>query len=170
MAELSVIRDLVTIFGVIAGLTYYVMTVQSQRKNQKLNSIHSWLATHQDRDFAWYWEEVMRWKWVDYDDFTEKYWSDPETASKFYTVINYYEGIGYLWKSGVLDLDDFGVRWFGPWCVNTYWKFKPIINDFREISYSDWMKNWEELTDELESRLIDRMNPEWVQRVKPTSL
>ena len=169
MIELSVIRDLVAIFGVLAGFTYYVMTVQSQRKSQKLNSLHNWFASHQDRDFAWYWEEVTCWEWVDYDDFQEKYWSDPETASKFYTVINYYEGVGYLWKTGVLDLDEYGVRWFGPWCLRTYWKFKPIIDEFRVRTFSDWMRNWEELAVELESLLGDNMNPEWVQRIKPNS-
>ena len=32
----SMIRDLVAIFGVIAGFTYYVLTVKNTRKNQQL--------------------------------------------------------------------------------------------------------------------------------------
>ena len=32
MIELSVIRDLVAIFGVITGLSYYIMTVRNTRK------------------------------------------------------------------------------------------------------------------------------------------
>ena len=169
MVELSLIRDLIAIFGVIGGFTYYVMTVQSQRKNQKLNAIHNLLQKHEDRAFAWNWEDVMDWEWEDYEDFREKYMRDHEMSSKFMTAINFYEGIGFLWKSGVFDLDYVGARFFGPWCITTYWKFTPIIDEFRERYYSDWMKNWEELKDELESTLGDRMNPRWVETIKPTS-
>jgi len=36
MIELSVIRDLVAIFGVIAGFSYYVLTVRNTRKAHEL--------------------------------------------------------------------------------------------------------------------------------------
>ncbi|TFH03581.1 MAG: hypothetical protein E4H14_16495 [Candidatus Thorarchaeota archaeon] len=36
MIELSTIRDLVAIFGVIAGFSYYVLTVRNNQKNQEL--------------------------------------------------------------------------------------------------------------------------------------
>ena len=169
MVELSVIRDLVAILGVIGGFTYYVITVQSQRKNQKLNALHNVMEKHQDRNFAWLWEDVMNWEWEDYEDFREKYLNNHEMSSKYMIVFNFYEGIGYLWKTGVFDLDAVGARWFGPWCVITYWKFKPIIDEFRERYYSDWMKSWEELTDELEAMVSDRMNPQWVETIKPSS-
>ena len=35
MIELSVIRDLVAIFGVIAGFSYYVLTVRNAQRNQQ---------------------------------------------------------------------------------------------------------------------------------------
>ena len=35
MIELSVIRDLVAIFGVIAGLTYYMTTVRNQNRTRR---------------------------------------------------------------------------------------------------------------------------------------
>ena len=36
MIELSIIRDLVAIFGVIAGFSYYVLTVRANQRNQEL--------------------------------------------------------------------------------------------------------------------------------------
>jgi hypothetical protein len=36
MIELSVVRDLVAIFGVIAGFIYYVLTVRDNQKNQQM--------------------------------------------------------------------------------------------------------------------------------------
>ncbi len=35
MFELSVVRDLVAIFGVIAGFGYYVLTVRNKQENQR---------------------------------------------------------------------------------------------------------------------------------------
>jgi hypothetical protein len=35
MIELSVVRDLVAIFGVIAGFSYYVLTVRNAQRNQQ---------------------------------------------------------------------------------------------------------------------------------------
>ncbi len=35
MFELSVVRDLVAIFGVIAGFGYYVLTVRNNQENQR---------------------------------------------------------------------------------------------------------------------------------------
>jgi hypothetical protein len=40
MFELSVIRDLVAIFGVIAGLTYYALTVRNQKKGKASPASH----------------------------------------------------------------------------------------------------------------------------------
>ena len=37
MIELSTIRDLVAIFGVIAGFTYYVLTVRNTQKNLEMS-------------------------------------------------------------------------------------------------------------------------------------
>ena len=36
MIELSTIRDLVAIFGVIAGFSYYVLTVRANQRNQEI--------------------------------------------------------------------------------------------------------------------------------------
>jgi hypothetical protein len=36
MIEISMVRDLVAIFGVLAGFTYYVLTVRNSQKMQKM--------------------------------------------------------------------------------------------------------------------------------------
>ena len=36
MVELSIIRDCIAIFGVLAGFSYYVLTVRANQKNQKM--------------------------------------------------------------------------------------------------------------------------------------
>ena len=59
----------------------------------------------------------MDWEWVDYDDFDKRYWTDHTMSSKFGIVFNFYDGIGFLWKTGVIDLDDVSVRFFGACCL-----------------------------------------------------
>jgi len=37
LAALSMVRDIVTILGVVGGFTYYVMTVRATQRNQALS-------------------------------------------------------------------------------------------------------------------------------------
>jgi len=80
MIELSLIRDLVAIFGVIAGFSYYVLTVRNQQRNQQLQ-----LETRQAQLFTQYifqilttesikeWYQIFEMEWKDYEEYTRKY-------------------------------------------------------------------------------------------------
>ena len=80
MIELSVIRDLVAIFGVIAGFSYYVLTVRNQQRNQQLQ-----LETRQAQLFTQYifqiltteslkeYYQIFEMEWKDIEDFYRKY-------------------------------------------------------------------------------------------------
>jgi hypothetical protein len=67
MIEISIIRDLVAIFGVIAGFSYYVLAVRATRKNQELT-----LETRQAQLFMQLYNR----------------WSDPEFG-KYYGAARY---------------------------------------------------------------------------------
>ncbi len=79
MIELSVIRDLVAIFGVIAGFTYYVLTVKANQKSQKhqqeTRQVQFLIEFNQQKiqtmvtDF----NEIMKAEWTDYEDWFSKY-------------------------------------------------------------------------------------------------
>jgi hypothetical protein len=76
----SMIRDIIAIFGVLAGFTYYVLTVRNTRVNQQQQ-----LETRQAQLFMQIFQEfssvenfkvlneVMAMEWDDYDDFMSKY-------------------------------------------------------------------------------------------------
>ena len=78
--EISVIRDIVAIFGVIAGFSYYVLTVRATRKNQELQ-----LETRQAQLFTQFmfqlfttdsikeYFEVFEMQWDSYEDYWRKY-------------------------------------------------------------------------------------------------
>jgi hypothetical protein len=67
MIELSTIRDLVAIFGVIAGFSYYVITVRTNQRNQQ-----NQLETRQAQLF-----------WNIYDKFETR-----ENSERFFEYIN----------------------------------------------------------------------------------
>src|SRR4030066_2315537 len=87
MIELSTIRDLVAIFGVVAGFSYYVLTVRINQRNQELSLkaqqqtletrqaqlLMSLYQRWQEPEFQDAFYELLSWEWRDYDDFWEKY-------------------------------------------------------------------------------------------------
>lgn len=104
MIELSMIRDLVAIFGVLAGFSYYVLTVRANQKNQELalKSQQQQLETRQAQLFMPLYSNVhdreflktiipilLEWEWTDYDDFHSKYGTQNiEEYSRFYTILD----------------------------------------------------------------------------------
>jgi hypothetical protein len=156
MIELSVIRDLVAIFGVIAGFTYYVMTVRNSQRMQQMT-----LETRQaqlfmqvydrwaSRDMTKMEYEFQQWEWDDYDDYVSKY-HDLENRSLRTTICKYYEGIGVLVKRGLIDptfVDDLMSS-----AIMKYWeKYEPIAKEDR--------KRWMPMAAEYQEYLYTMIKP-----------
>ena len=69
MIEISVVRDVLACFGVIAGLSYYILTVRNQNRTrhaQLFNQVVTFMGTY---DFWRHYRKVMYMQWEDYDDF-----------------------------------------------------------------------------------------------------
>ncbi|MCW4050304.1 MAG: hypothetical protein NWE89_11285 [Candidatus Bathyarchaeota archaeon] len=136
MIELSVIRDLVAIFGVIAGFSYYVLTVRNAQKSQRLTEesreiqvISGYFQTEEDNKRL---IELVNMEWADYDDFEMKYGSDnnPDNYSKRATVWNQLNTLGYLVKKGLVAKEPvFELMGVIPY---VYWsKFVDVIIEIR---------------------------------------
>ncbi len=66
-------RDIVAIFGVIAGLSYYILTIRNAnkvRKTQTLMQLREQLLTKEWLDD---YTELLEAEYSDYDDFLRKY-------------------------------------------------------------------------------------------------
>jgi hypothetical protein len=151
--------------GILVGIFYYVMTIRANKrnqeislKNQQLRTAYSVFDIYRDEKEYLKWLEVMQMEWVDYDDFTEKYGSrtNPEMEAKWGTMFQFYDGLGYLWKSGVLDLDNLK-ELIGFGCVVMWKKFKPIVEAWRKDVYLDHFINWQHLAEALEPMISDRI-------------
>jgi hypothetical protein len=113
MIEISVIRDLVAIFGVIAGFSYYVLTVRNQQKSQRLAEetrqlqIITELAGRADVEGSKIFIELLNMEWTDYNDFEMKYGSDnnPDNYAKRTAFSGQIRAMGLMLRRGLVDRD-----------------------------------------------------------------
>jgi hypothetical protein len=106
LVMLQVVRDLVAIFGVIAGLTYYIMTVNNQNRTRQAQLFMPIYSRFQEKDFMRQFSDITNiWDWTDFDDFSEKYGpnTNPEAYSSWLMVLTYFEGVGVLVKRKLID-------------------------------------------------------------------
>ena len=157
MIELSVIRDLVAIFGVIAGFSYYVLTVRATRKNQEqqLETRHTQLFLQYTRRIDKIrdnWDEVFNnWSWKDYNDFMEKYGPDtnPEKWKVLMSVTAIFEEMGVLATHGSIDIQ-LVYDMMASYPIRLWDKIEPIIDEYRieeeHPPKGQFMEYFEELT------------------------
>jgi len=151
MLELSLIRDLVAIFGVIAGFSYYVLTVRNAgiaRKTQAVMSMSQNMFRAESNRMN---IECLSMDWEDFDDFRRKYDStvNPENFSRRWQVWLGYESMGYMLHQGIVDIETV-YSLMGGFSIIQFWqKFKPVILEQRKL-YNEpyWFRWMEYLADE----------------------
>ena len=177
LAMLQVVRDLVAIFGVIAGLSYYVMTVRNAQKNQRMAEesrqiqiIQGYLQAEEDfRRMI----ELLNMEWTDYDDFERKYGSDnnPDNYAKRGSVWMLFNNLGYMLKNGLIDRETlFELMHVMPLVV--WAKFEGVIKEIRRrynqpLSwiYFDYLA--EECTKYMQEKGLDPTVPDTYFRYVP---
>lgn len=157
MAELSVIRDLIACFGVIAGFSYYVLTVRATRKNQRMQ-LEARKAQLYSQVYSWFVEteamveymEMLNWEWTDYADFERKYGSDNNVLeyAKRSRIWASLDLVGLMVREGSVDIKTiFPLR---VYALFQWFKFKDVIEEQRKLYYTPtFMENWEYLTNEM---------------------
>ncbi len=164
---LPIVLQFIQTAGILIGIFYYIMTLRANQRNQEISLKNQQLRTgysvfdiYRDEKIYLKWLEVMQMEWVDSDDFREKYGSltNPQMEAKYASMFQYYEGLGYLWKNGVLDLENLK-ELIGFGCVVMWIKFKPIVEAWRENYYLDYFINWQNLAEALDLMIGDRIIP-----------
>ena len=144
-----------TATGVMVAATYYIINLRNSsrvmettletRQAQLFMPIYSKMN---DGDFMRDGMEILyEWKWTDYEDFERKYLDDRDNRAKFWSMSNYFEGIGVLVKTRLIgpgfidDLISSGV--IGMWeklrPVVVVWRVRnhiPQLNEHFEYLYS----------------------------------
>jgi len=134
MIELSAIRDLVAIFGVIAGFSYYVMTVRNANRARK-QSVASELSRElSSQEVVHAFLDLLEMEWEDFDDYESKYDStvNRDNYVKRTVILNMYNRMGYELHRGNIDVETIHhiLGYQGTWLL---WnKFKPIVPEYRK--------------------------------------
>ena len=157
MVELSVIRDLVACFGVLAGFSYYVLTVRATRKNQQMqlearraqlySQVYSWFV---ETDALVEYMDMLNWEWTDYGDFERKYGSDNNVLeyAKRTRVWHTLDMVGLMVKDGTVDIKT--IYPLHVMALFTWFKFKGVIEEQRKRYYTQtYLENWEYLVNEF---------------------
>ena len=161
----SMIRDIVTIFGVMAGFSFYVLTVRGAKSSRELTlksqehatktrlaQIVMQLERWQTSKEAWRDnEEWNNMEWNNYSDFEEKYGSDvnPENYVLRMIRVGNYQRMGILVKHGMLD-KNLAFDIMGQFVIQHWNRYGEIIKIQREL-YDQPMNGifWEYLFDEM---------------------
>jgi hypothetical protein len=164
MVDLSLLQSVSYIagaLGVCVAAFYYVMNLREANKNRRItftNSVMQQLFSEEGvrREFDCY---TMQ--WTDFEDFKRKYDSrvNPESYSKRMSLWLTYDSLGYLYKSGLIDLDTVA-NVGGGWLLWDWLKFKPVIEELRKTAFGPKGFSSFEYLAETVLRLKERDEPD----------
>jgi hypothetical protein len=134
MIELSVIRDLVAIFGVIAGFTYYIMVVRNQRETRQAQLFMQLTSQIFSKEILRQNIELLEMQWDDLKDFYGKYDSavNPENFAKRFNSWFMMDQVGFLLKKGLIDRELTFELMSGMQAPMLWNKFESIIKHQRD--------------------------------------
>jgi len=130
--------------GVCVAAAYYVMNLRISQRNQELNLkaqqqsadtrqaqfLMQIFNTINEKEFQRDWMEMLwSWKWKDYDEYIEKYGTDPEKVAQLNHILQTYEGLGVLLENKLVDSKMLYkmVTW-GP--LLTWEKYGPMMKEW----------------------------------------
>jgi len=154
MIELSMIRDLVAIFGVIAGFSYYVLTVRNAKRNRDVQLFMQIFNSLLDPEkIVGMTELVTDMEWDDLLDFEAKYGTSTgsyENYGKRYAYWKSFDGIGELLRRGLIEAE-LVYSLLGQTEVIVFWdKFGDLILEYREVlKLPEYFAGFEYLAQEM---------------------
>ena len=163
MIELATIRDLVAIFGVIAGFSYYVLTVRMNQRTMRINLTNNLVQQFGTEEFIRKVTELMYMEWDNYNDFEQKYGSDVNLENYITRVFVWgaFDALGMLLMKGMADKDILYNAFFTYNSVLVWNKYEDILNINRRLySGSEAWIGFEYLANEL-FKLRQERDPDW---------
>jgi hypothetical protein len=138
LSTLQAVREIVTIVGVVAGLSYYFLTIQNANKARRIQLALRIAGQFQDKENSLDSLELGEMKWEDYEDFLRKYDStvNRENYAKRSKIFFMLSETGYLLKQGLIDIETVYEITGGHSPFLVWNKFKPIFLEQR-VRYED---------------------------------
>ena len=119
--SLQMIRDVVAILGVLAGLSYYIMTVRNQNKSRQAQLLMNLYESYRSKESRRQSLEIQSWEWKDPNEFFEKYGQEvnPDAWALWEAKAAFFNGVGILLKKNLIDIEL--VDEFLTSSVNRHW-------------------------------------------------
>jgi hypothetical protein len=147
MVEITVplLLDIIRTVGILVGIVYYITIMRNQQKNQELarSAQEQALGTRQAQLMYQIWNDYERFResglfwrdleYEDFDDFWRRYSADenPDFWRRDVAIMGWYERIGVLVKTGLLDVHLMALSFGGP--TRMLWEnLEPILEPLRE--------------------------------------
>ena len=138
MIELSTIRDLVAIAGVLIALVYYIINIRNQRETRQAQLFMSIYDKLEHPDMTERVQEVLfKYSFQTPEEFNEKYGmeNNPEAYYKVMHLNDLLEGIGVFVREGLVDVRLVALLDSG--LITNYWrKYESVWRDWR--IRNDW--------------------------------
>jgi hypothetical protein len=165
LSTLQAVREIVTIVGVIAGLTYYFVTVQNANKSRRIQLALRLASQFQDKENSIDALELTEMQWKNFEDFQRKYDStvNHDNYAQRTKMFFMFSETGYLLNQKLIDIETVYEITGGQSHFILWNKFKPIIMKQREIYENPTLHVWFEY-------VITELSKERVRRGLPPNI
>jgi hypothetical protein len=119
--------------GILVAVSYYVISIRNQNRARQIQTFNTLYSRLSDPEYVITVQELLYMRWDDYHDFETRYGTDvnPENAAKRYAIWYFWDGMGHLFRKGLIDRDTLysmssagNVLWFWD-------KFGSVIKEIR---------------------------------------
>jgi hypothetical protein len=132
--NLSILRDIVTIFGVAIGFSYYILNLRNGRETRQAQLFSQIHNQWNNKEFIKKFMEILNlWSWSNEDDFWDKYGQilNVDAYVSFITVLWYFEFVGVLLRRRLLDINLVDALYSDRY-VQFWEKYESILQGLRE--------------------------------------
>ena len=139
--------------GIIVSILYYTSVLRNANKTQQLaletrqaQFLIDLSNSFRNTEFRRQWHTLWRVEWKDFEDFKEKYHGkDVEVMSAYTSMMTYYDSVGVLLKTGLIDVDKVYLLLAGE-IKMTWERFMPLMMGDR-VEFNEYKlenrKRWE---------------------------
>jgi hypothetical protein len=151
--------------GVCIGALSFAFNIRSTEKSRRASLTNNLMNSFLSEEGVKKWLELLTMEWKDFEDYYRKYDStvNPDNYAKRESFWCTCDLIGYQYREGLVDL---GTVYHagGPWIIESWLKFKPIIEVYRKTEYAiDEYENYEYVANAL-MKMREKRDPSFIKK------
>ena len=105
MVDIQTISIVLASAGVIAGVIYYILDLQHQKKIRQTDLVVRLYSAFSGKELQEaYFETVYGFEFADYDDFMKKYRMPTKSILPLWQVCKFFDGVGVLLRRKLVDI------------------------------------------------------------------